>query len=139
MSNTNNTTGIILGTLLGTVVLCAVIAGGMWGCPQYNVYSQKLQGQAILAHAQSSREVAVAEARAKMESAALLAEADTMRAHGVARSNEIIGKSLKDNPDYLKWLWVSELEKTQNQIIYVPTETNLPILEATRSVKQNLK
>ena len=46
MSNTNNTTGIVLGTLLGTVVLCAVIAGGMWGCPQYNVYNQKMQGQA---------------------------------------------------------------------------------------------
>jgi regulator of protease activity HflC (stomatin/prohibitin superfamily) len=107
----------------------------MWGCPKYNVYSQQMQGQAILAHAQSSREVAVAEAKAKMESASLLAQADTMRAHGVARSNEIIGRSLKENEAYLKWLWISEMKETQNQIIYVPTETNLPILEAGRRVQ----
>lgn len=67
-----------------------------------------------------------------MESAALLSSADTIRAHGVARSNEIIGRSLKDNPEYLKWLWISEMKETNNQIIYVPTETNLPILEANR-------
>ena len=123
--------GIIL-SLFGIFVLCFLIAVGMWGCPKYKVYSQTMEGKAILAHAQSSREVAVAEAKAKMESAELLARADTVRAHGVARSNEIIGKSLKENEAYLRWLWISEMKETQNQIIYVPTETNLPILEANR-------
>lgn len=131
----NNSVMSLLLSIFGILVLCGVIALGMWGCPKYNVYNQQMQGQAILAHAQSSREVAVAEAKAKMESASLLAQADTMRAHGVARSNEIIGKSLKENEAYLKWLWISELKETQNQIIYVPTETNLPILEATRNSK----
>src|ERR1041384_2540899 len=110
--------------LMGLIVLC------MWGCPQYSVYSQRMEGQALLAHAQASKEVAVAEARAKMESAAMLAAADTIRAHGVARSNEIIGASLRNNEAYLHWLWIDNIEKNPQAVIYVPTEANLPILEA---------
>lgn len=109
--------------LIGLVVL------GMWGCPKYNVYSQQKEGEALLAHAQSSREVAVAEAKAKMESATLLAQADTIRAHGIARSNQIIGLSL--TPAYLHWFWIDNIDKSNN-VIYVPTEANLPIMEAGR-------
>lgn len=46
------------------------------------------------------------------------------------KANEIIGDSLKDNEAYLRWLWIEELSTTQNQVIYVPTESGLPILEA---------
>jgi hypothetical protein len=112
--------------ILSIVVLC------MWGCPKYKVYTQRKEGEALLAHAQSSREVAVAEAKAKMESASLLAQADTIRAHGVARSNAIIGESLKNNEAYLHWLWIDNIEKNPQAVIYVPTEANLPIFEAGR-------
>lgn len=113
--------------LLGLCVLC------MWGCPQYNVYQKRKEGEAALAHAQSSKEVAVAEAKAKMESASYNAQADTIRAHGIARSNEIIGNSLKDNHEYLQWLWIDELKTTQNQIIYIPAgQMGMPVLEAAR-------
>lgn len=130
-----NNTGIAFITFFTLVFIGGVIVLGMWGCPKYNVYSQTMQGAAILAHAQSSREVAVAEAKAKMESAALLARADTIRAHGVARSNQIIGHSLKDNAEYLHWLWIDNLDKTKNQVIYIPTEANIPVMEATRIQK----
>lgn len=106
---------------IGLLVLTGLIALCMWGCPTYNVYQQKKEGEAILAHAQSSREVAVAEARAKMESAQLLAQADSIRAHGIAVSNRIVGKSLEDNPAYLQWLWIENVKDTKNQIIYVPS------------------
>ena len=109
-----------------------LICLGMYGCPQYRVYSARKDGEAILAHAQSSREVAVAEAKAKMESSSLLAQADTIRAHGVARSNQIIGVSLKNNTEYLHWLWIDNIEKNPQAVIYVPTEANMPILEAGR-------
>lgn len=102
----------------------------MWGCPVYSVYSSKMEGQALLAHAQASKEVQVAEAKAKRESASELAQADTIRAHGVARSNEIIGASLRNNEAYLHWLWIDNIEKNPQAVIYVPTEANLPILEA---------
>ncbi len=120
---------LIMAVLL-VIVLC------MWGCPQYSVYSSRMEGQAMLAHAQSSKEVAVAEAKAKMESAALLAQADTVRAHGIARSNEIIGQSLTDA--YLHWFWIDNIDKSNN-VIYVPTEANLPIMEAGRMSKQEPK
>lgn len=46
-------------------LLGSLVVFGMWGCPQYNVYSARKEGEAVLAHAQSSREVAVAEAKAR--------------------------------------------------------------------------
>ena len=113
------------------VTFLAVIGLLMVGCPNYLVFQQRKKGEAQLAHAQSSKEVAVAEAKAKKESAIYEAEADTIRAHGVARSNEIIGQSLNNNINYLYWLWISELSRQQN-VIYVPTSQNLPILEASR-------
>lgn len=121
--------------IITTVVRClwfvlVLIVLGMWGCPSYGVYSARKEGEAILAHAQSSREVAVAEAKAKMESSSLLAQADTIRAHGVARSNIIIGQSLTDS--YLHWYWIDNIEKNPNAVIYVPTEANLPIMESQR-------
>lgn len=118
-------------TLL-VITLLIVVVLFMMGCPSYNVYKQRKEGEAQLAHAQSSKEVAVAEARAKMESATMLAQADTIRARGVAISNQIIGASLEQNEAYLKWLWIDNLENNPNAVIYVPTEANIPIMESRR-------
>lgn len=119
-------------TAIGILIIGGLVTLGMVGCPKYEVYKQRLQGEALLAHAASSKEVAVAEAKAKMESASLLADAEVARARGVAKANEIIGESLKNNEAYLKYLWISGLESNNPTIIYVPTESNLPILEASR-------
>lgn len=118
--------GLALSFVIGVIVLC------MWGCPQYSVYSAQKEGEAQLAHARSSKEVAVAEAKAKMESATYEAQADTIRARGVAISNKIIGESLNKNEAYLKWLWIDNIEKNQNAVIYIPTEANIPIMEMSR-------
>lgn len=115
--------------VLGVILLLGLVVLGMWGCPQYKVYEQRKDGEAMLAHAQSSREVAVADAKAKMEAASLLAQADTIRAHGIARSNKIIGQSLTSA--YLHWFWIDNIDKNNN-VIYVPTEANLPVMEAGR-------
>lgn len=126
----------IAGFIVGFIIVCflgALVVLGMWGCPKYNVYSSRKEGEAQLAHAQFSREVAVAEAKAKMESAAMLAVADTLRAVGIARSNKIIGSSLQDNPQYLQWLFIDNLKETKDQIIYVPAgNMGIPIMEANR-------
>jgi len=105
----------------------------MWAWPYYNVYSMRMDGLAQLAHATSAKEVAVAEAKAKMESAEFLSKAEIIRAEGVAKANTIIGDSLKGNDSYLRYLWIQNLERTGNQqVIYIPTEGGLPILESTR-------
>jgi hypothetical protein len=118
---------------LGIIFIFTIIFLGMIGCPRYKVYSQRMEGEALLAHAQASKEVAVAEAKAKLESSSLLARADTIRALGIARSNQIIGKSLTQ--EYLHWFWIDNLDKNQNAVIYVPTEANIPIMEASRFKK----
>lgn len=120
--------------VVAIVLLLAGIVFGMWGCPRYNVYCQQKNGEALLAHAQSAKEVAVAEAKAKMESAELLAQAEVKRAEGVAKANQIIGQSLKDNEEYLRYLWITDVAGVgvDKTVVYVPTEANMPILEGGR-------
>ena len=96
--------------------------------PLYNVWSRGLSGKAQLREAEWNRQIAVEEAKALKESATLKKEADIIRAEGVAEANEIIAKSL--TPEYIKWRWVEGLHDGSSEVIYVPTEANLPILEA---------
>ncbi len=58
------------------------------------------------------------------------AEIEVARAEGVAKANEVIAGSITSN--YLKYLWIQGLQKNETQVVYVPTEANLPILEAKR-------
>jgi regulator of protease activity HflC (stomatin/prohibitin superfamily) len=113
------------------ILVLSIITFFVFG-PQYSVWQQGLQGQAELARAEYNKQVAVEEARATLESSKLLAQAEIERAKGVAGANEIIGDSLKGNEEYLRYLYIDQLKNSNNQIIYVPTEASLPILEATR-------
>ena len=58
------------------------------------------------------------------------AEIEVAKAEGVAKSNSIIANSITDN--YLRYKWVEGLQRNEMQVIYVPTEANLPIMEAGR-------
>ena len=129
----DETPGIVW--VLLVIIVIGLLCGGLYGCPKYSVYSQRLQGEAELARAESNRKIAIAEAEAKKESAKQLAEAEVIRAEGVAKANTIIGDSLKNNEAYLRYLYITGLNETDdkgNKIIYVPTEAGLPILEAGR-------
>lgn len=124
---------------IGTIVVFLVLGFTsltMFGCPHYNVWQQELEGKAELVRATQNRQIVVQEAEAKKEAAALLAEAEIARAHGVAEANEIIGESLKGNEAYLRYLWIQGLQDGSSEVIYVPTEANLPILEATRKLQK---
>ena len=76
--------------------------------------------------------IRVLEAQAKFESAKMEAAAEIERAKGVAQANKIIGNSLHGNEAYLRYLWIQTLENKEKSVIYVPTEANLPVLEAAR-------
>lgn len=115
--------------LLGLSIVVAAI-GVAWGLPRYGLYKKQLDGQARLLEAESSKRIAVEEAKAKRESASMLAEAEVARAKGVAEANKIIGESLKGNESYLRYLWIQGLQEGNSEVVYVPTEANLPILEA---------
>lgn len=118
------TSGVALGLVLS--------AGLMWGCPIYNVWERGLKGESELKQATWNRQIKVQEAQASEEAAKHLAQVDILRAEGVAKANQIIGSSLKQNEVYLSWLWIESLKEGKNQVIYVPTEAQIPILEAQR-------
>lgn len=96
------------------------------------VWQQSMLGKSELARAESNRQIATCEAEAKKESSKALADAEVIRARGVAEANKIIGDSLQGNEGYLRYLWIQGLQTNQMQVVYVPTEANLPILEANR-------
>lgn len=100
--------------------------------PNIYIWQQSMAGQAELAHAQYSRQIATCEAEAKKESAKSLADAEVIRAEGVAKANKIIGDSLNENEAYLRYLWIQSLESSGNTVVYIPTEAGLPILESKR-------
>lgn len=56
------------------------------------------------------------------------AEIEVERAKGIAEANEIIAESITDG--YLHYRFIEGLNDGNTEVIYVPTETNLPILEA---------
>ena len=125
----------IKGIIILLVIAAAVLFGLMFGMPLYNVWQQEMRGKAEFSRAEQNRKIKVEEARAEKESASFRAEAEIIRAEGVAKANEIIGGSLKDNKDYLTYLWIQALYDESNSVIYVPTEANLPILEASRMMR----
>lgn len=126
----------ILGIILAILIVIFCIGGCMYGYPKYQVYESDLAGQAQLKEAESNRKIIILEAEAQRESAALLAEVEVTRAKGVAEANKIIGDSLKNNESYLRWLWISNMKETNNDVIYIPTEAGLPILEAGKREKR---
>lgn len=115
---------------LGVVILASLIL--LFGVPIYKVWQQEMTGKAELSRAEQNRQIRIQEAKAKKEAAVFEAEAEVERAKGVAQANKIIGESLNENENYLRYLWIQSLNDGNAETIYVPTEANLPILEADR-------
>lgn len=132
MSNSNETK-LIFGVIsAGSIVLLLLIFLFMWGCPTYYVWEMEMSGKASYAKAEQDRKIAVLEAEAKKDAAVRLAEAEVLRADGVAKANKIIGESLNKNELYLHYLWIQNLHEGKNDVIYIPTEAGIPIMEANR-------
>ena len=132
----NDLAPVIIIGLGATLVFSLFLIGG----PQYNIYSKTQNGRAMLQEAESTRQVRVYEAKAKKEAAVLEADAEVARAEGVAKANKIIGDSLKGNPEYLKYLYITGLQDQEGKqgektVVYIPTDglVPLPISEAQRA------
>lgn len=112
--------------ILGIVGVLCFTAALMIGIPQYTVWQQGLSGQAELNKTEQTRKILVEQAKAEEESASI-------RARAIA----IVGKAAKDYPEYrLQEFLGAFAEALQNgnieKIIYVPTEANIPVMEAMR-------
>ena len=127
---------IFFGKIIAHVVifLSVIVAVNMAVMPTYHVWSEKKAGEAELAKAEYSKQVAVQTAKAKNESAQYEADAEVTRASGVAKANAIVAEGLGGPEGYLRYLYIHMLEaSTDKQIIYIPTEAGLPILEAGKN------
>lgn len=139
MERKDPTVKIIVGVIVGVLIIIGLMM--VFG-PRYRLYKQDLQGQANLRQQEWEKKILIEQARAENESATLQAEAkikqetakaeaEIIRAGGVAKANTIIADSLKGNESYLRYLWIDKISDNPN-VIYVPTEAGLPLLEANR-------
>jgi len=117
----NNTTNVVTVGVIFTILLIAFL---FWFFPVYGVWQQGLSGEAMLKKATMTKQVMIETARAEKESAQLRADAI-----------EIMGAAAQKFPEYRQQEFMQAFgealrEGNISQIIYVPTESNIPILEA---------
>jgi hypothetical protein len=105
------------------------------GCPKYNVWQQEMSGRAEFAKAEQNRRIKIEEAKANLEAEKLNAAAEVERAKGASQAIRIENGALTEK--YIQYLWVRQQNNLNDKtIIYIPTEGNLPILEATRNLNR---
>lgn len=120
--------------VLATVLLLSLVVLGFWGCPKYNVWQQEMSGRAEFAKAEQNRRIRIEEAKANLEAEKLNAAAEIERARGAAEAIKIENGALTEK--YIQYLWVRQQNNLNDKtIIYIPTEANLPVLEAGRMGK----
>jgi len=108
--------GLVVGIIFGGVAIWSLL----------RVYNATSIGKAELARADQNRQILITQAKAEKEAAELRAEAI-----------HVMGKAAKDFPEYRQQEFMAAFgealrEGNISQIIYVPTEANIPVLEASR-------
>ena len=130
-NNINVTPDLIKKVIWGIAVILVVVISMAFIRPWYNVWSQEMEGKAEFAKAEQNRKIKIEEARANLEAEKLNAQAEIERAKGAAEAIKIENGSI--TPTYIQYLWVCQQSDLSNKtVIYIPTETNLPLLESTR-------
>ena len=110
------------------VAAFAVFVSTFYVYPHYRVWAQEMRGKAALAEAEQDRKILIEEANANLEAQKLNASAEVERAKGMAQAIEIENGKLTEQ--YIHYLWVRNIDKMDGEKIYIPTEANMPILEA---------
>jgi len=125
MENESHYTRIGFIIIISVIVFILVFA--MFIIPSLKPWWASQNGKAELAQAEQNRQIIIIQAEADKA-------AEITRAEGVAKANEIIGNSLKGNEDYLRYLYITGItsKDINREVIYIPTEATMPILEADR-------
>lgn len=132
-NNINITPKFVKSAIWAVVGIVILITAMAFIIPWYNVWSQEMEGKAEFAKAEQNRKIKIEEAKANLEAEKLNAQAEIERAKGAAEAIRIENGSI--TPTYIQYLWVRQQSDLSNKtVIYVPTETNLPILESTRAL-----
>lgn len=113
--------------------VCLILfLGSFFIIPMWNVWRSGLSGEALLKKAEQTRMIQIQQAKGERDAATLRAEAI-----------KIVGQAAKDFPEYRQQEFIGAFaealkEGKINQIMYVPTEANIPITEASR-LKEHTK
>lgn len=133
-----------IGKLVVGIIFVAFlfVAALMFGLPRYNVWQQEMAGKAEMAKAEQNRRILVEEAKAKLEAEKLNAQAEIERAKGMAEAMKVENGTL--NETYNQYLFIRTLEKLADkgdlpQIIYVPSNGLLPVMDINKGVKASPK
>jgi hypothetical protein len=129
MNGENNKTFVVL-WVVGILVVVVFITILMFLFPMWNVWRSGLSGEADLKRAEQTRMIQIQQAKGEMEAASL-------RAQAIA----IVGQAAKDFPEYRQQEFIGAFAEAMHngrihQIIYVPTEGNIPITETARLHKK---
>lgn len=125
--------------MIPIILIVIAIAFALWFIPTYRVWASQKSGEADLAQAHKEQQVQVAKAQGRLDAAALNKQAAVVEAEAVASQIEKIGANLTKHDLYLKWQWIKMMEeRPESSVIYVPTEANLPILEAGMRKRETL-
>ena len=115
----------------GGLLVVVLIVWALFGMPMWRVWAQRKQGEADLQQAHKEQQIQVSKAQGRLDAATINKQAAIIEAEAVAAQIETIGQTLTKHDLYLKWQWIKMMEeRPESSVIYVPTEANLPILEA---------
>lgn len=124
-------------TVFTVILVTGTILALMFGLPKYNVWrtevaitAEQNRGKAELIRAQENRKIAIEEAEANKKVQEINSEIEVIRATGMAKAIEIENGKLTTK--YIQYLWVRNIEKMEGEKYYIPTEANLPLLEARK-------
>lgn len=122
-----------IGIILTAVAFIVLLL--MFGLPLYNVWQQEMAGKAEMAKAEQNRKILIEEAKARLEAEKLNAQAEVERAKGMAEAMKLENGTL--NSTYNQYLFIRTLEKLADkgdlpQIIYMPSEGLLPVLDLSK-------
>lgn len=124
-----------LPAIAGTIIF-VVIVWVLFGYQHWKVWSAHQSGLADLTKAKNEQQIQIAKAQSRLDAAQLNKQAAVVEAEAVAAQIQSIGTQLQSHDLYLRWQWIKMMEDGNHgaKVIYVPTEANLPILEAMRKV-----
>jgi len=129
VNNNTHVAVVAVAWAAGIAAAILLIVAGLWAWPKYGAWKVEEDARAQLTAATLNKQIVVAQAQAKKDASAILAQAEIERAKGVAEATRILSATLKGNDAYLHYLWIQALQTGGNQVIYVPTEGQFPILD----------
>jgi regulator of protease activity HflC (stomatin/prohibitin superfamily) len=117
--------------VLIVILVIVFVLWSLFGYPLWKVWASEKRGEADLQKAHKEQQIQVSKAQGRVDAAELNKKAAIIEAEAVSAQIEKIGKQLTEHDLYLKWQWIKMMEeRPESSVIYVPTEANLPILEA---------